>query len=211
MDLSRPLAVLTPTADADVLAVLARAEAAFTPGELHRLLNRYSEAGVRKCLARLTDQGIVRGERAGNAYLYSLNRDHLAAEHVVALARLRDTLLAGITRRLRSWPVTPAFAALFGSAARGDMSPHSDIDLLLVRPARTVADDEAWRAGVEELTHDMAQWTGNDVRVLEYGRDEARSAAAAGDPVLDSIRREGVPLHGSDRILRHRERPEGPA
>jgi predicted nucleotidyltransferase len=202
MDLSRPLAVLTPTVDADVLAALARAEAVFTPGDLHRLLGRHSEAGIRKSLTRLAEQGIVRRERAGKAYVYGLNRDHLAAEYVEALARLREALLQRLTQRLASWAVTPDYAALFGSAARGDMTPRSDIDLLLVRPARTSADDESWRTSVEELTRDVSRWTGNDVRVLEYGRDEVTRAVSGGEPVLDRIREEGIPLHGSERILR---------
>jgi hypothetical protein len=35
--------------------------------------------GVDGRLARLREQGIVLSERAGNAYLYRFNRDHLAA------------------------------------------------------------------------------------------------------------------------------------
>jgi hypothetical protein len=51
--------------DGDVLAVLALNEATFTPGQLRRLLGRYSEAGVRKVLMRLTEQGVVHGDRVG--------------------------------------------------------------------------------------------------------------------------------------------------
>ena len=35
---------ITPTVDGDVLMVLARAEAAFTPPEVHRLIGARSEA-----------------------------------------------------------------------------------------------------------------------------------------------------------------------
>jgi len=206
MDLSRPLAVLTPTVDADVLAALARADAAFTPGQLHRLIGRHSEAGVRKCLVRLVDQGIVRAERGGNAYLYSLNRAHLAAAYVEGLAHLRDLLLQRVAQRVASWPIPPAYAALFGSAARGDMTTRSDIDLFLVRPHGVGPDDETWRSAVEELTRDVTAWTGNDARVLEFGQQEAVRAAAAGEPVFEAIRREGLALHGSDRLLRGRRR-----
>ena len=59
MELSRPLATITPTLDGDVLAVLARHDVTFTTGQLHRVLNRHSEAGIRKVLVRLNGQGIV--------------------------------------------------------------------------------------------------------------------------------------------------------
>lgn len=206
MDLSRPFTVLTPTVDADVLAALARADAGFTTGQLHRLIGRHSEGGVRKSLHRLTEQGIVEVELVGNAHVYGLNRDHLAAAHVEGLAHLRDALLERLSERMAAWPTTPAYAALFGSAARGDMTARSDIDLLLVRPDSSSPDDTAWSAHVEQLTHDVSRWTGNDVRVLEFGESETIRAVAAGDPVLASIRDEGIPLHGSERLLRARTR-----
>jgi predicted nucleotidyltransferase len=211
VDLSRPLGVLTPTVDGDVLAALARAEAAFTPGQLHRLLGRHSEAGVRKCLARLVEQGIVRAERAGNAYLYSLNRAHLAAGCVQELARLRDVLLQRLSQRFATWPIPPVYAALFGSAARGDMNARSDIDLFVVRPTGTSPDEQEWRSAAETLTREVTDWTGNDTRILEFSRSETLAALASRDPVIEDIRAEGLPLHGDPRLLRrHRKDVRAP-
>lgn len=53
MDLSRPLTVIVPTVDADVLAVLARATASFTGRQVHQIAGRHSERGVRIALDRL--------------------------------------------------------------------------------------------------------------------------------------------------------------
>ena len=89
MDLGRPLTVVAPTVDADVLAVLASAEADFTGRQVHQVAGRHSEKGVRNCLHRLVGQGVVTARRAGKADLYSLNRHHLAAPYIVALAGLR--------------------------------------------------------------------------------------------------------------------------
>ena len=72
MDAQHPLAVVTPTRDGDVLAVLALVDEAFTTGQLHRTLSRFSEDGIRKVLARLRKQGIVLSERA--LHLTSCNR-----------------------------------------------------------------------------------------------------------------------------------------
>jgi len=117
VELSHPLAVVTPTLDGDVLAAMAQREVSFTTGQLHRILPRYSEAGIRKVLRRLTRQGIVDSERVGNAFNYRFNREHLAAGPIMELATLQRTLLSRIEERLQSWAITPVYAALFDSAA----------------------------------------------------------------------------------------------
>lgn len=164
MELPRPLAVVTPTLDGDVLAALARADASFTTGQLHRMLPAWSEDGVRRVLRRLVAQGIVSADRVGNAYSYRLNRQHLAAEHVIGLANLMSALLTRLTDRLEGWDPRPVYAAVFGSAAQGRMQRDSDIDLLLIRP--DAADDDVWDQQVQSLTVDLSRWTGNDARAL---------------------------------------------
>ena len=48
MDLGRPLATVTPTLDGDVLQVLATHDVSFTAGQVRRVLNNFSEEGIRK-------------------------------------------------------------------------------------------------------------------------------------------------------------------
>ena len=166
MDAQHPLAVVTPTIDGDVLAVLALADAPFTTGQLHRTLSRFSEDGIRKALARLREQGIVLSELAGNAHLYRFNREHLAAEPIRALATLRQSLLSRIEERLASWTWPPIYAAVFGSMARATAGASSDIDLLLVKGDDVP--DEKWEAQVAELAHAITTWTGNDARPITF-------------------------------------------
>ncbi len=103
MQLDRPLLVVAPTVDGDVLAALASAEAAFTGRGLHRLIGRHSADGVRRAVERLARQGVVDVAVAGPSKLYSLNREHLAAVHIIALAKLReDFSLHRLRRRIGS-------------------------------------------------------------------------------------------------------------
>lgn len=204
MDLGRPLAVVTPTVDADVLGVLAGADASFTGRQVHRLAGRYSENGVRKALHRLVAQGIVSSERVGGAEVYALNRDHLAAPHIVAMAGLRAELLQRIGDSIRSWKTRPLYAALFGSAARGDMNPDSDIDLLVVRPEAVGIDDTGWRAQLDSLSRQVSAWTGNDARVLELGEDEVERGIESRAHVLVDVIAEGLPLFGPRGYLSSR-------
>jgi hypothetical protein len=197
MDLARPLSLITPTVDGDVLAVLAQAEASFTGRQVHHVAGRHSERGVRNALHRLCAQGIVVRERVGSADQYRLNRAHLAAPHVEALAGLRTEFLRRLSHELGQWAPPPVFAALFGSAVRRDMQPDSDIDLLIVRDNAVDAGDPVWRDQLDNLARDVTAWTGNDTRVLEFAVGEARSGLAAGDGVLLAARDEGVVVHGS--------------
>ncbi|ANN15623.1 hypothetical protein SD37_08090 [Amycolatopsis orientalis] len=194
MDLSRPLMTVTPTLDGDVLAVLANHDGIFTTGQLHRLLARHSEEGIRKVLRRLTKQGVVLSDRVGNAFAYRLNREHLAAEHIIGLARIQKTLLERIEDRLESWELPPVYAAVFGSAARGGMTEDSDVDLLLIRPDD--ADDDQWETQVHELAVEVTRWTGNDTRPLEFTEAELADRGYA-EAVLRDVARDGLTVAGS--------------
>jgi predicted transcriptional regulator len=198
MELQRPLATVTPTLDGDVLAVLALHDAAFTTGQLHQMLTRHSESGIRKVLQRLVEQGVVLSDRVGNAFAYRLNHDHLAAAHILGLARLQETLLRRIEDRLASWAPPPTYAAVFGSAARGAMSPGSDLDLLLIRP--NGVDSDTWEAQANDLAADVTHWIGNDTRILEF---TAADLAARGrdEPVLRAVLDEGLTVAGTHAWL----------
>lgn len=194
MDLNRPLSSVTPTLDGDVLAVLANADDTFTTGQLHRLLPRASEQGVRKVLQRLVEQGVVQSTRVGNAYTYRLNREHLAAPHIIGLAHVKQTLLGRLAERLESWEVPPVYAAVFGSTARGLMTVDSDLDLLLVRSDNV--DDDKWAAQVDTLVAEVTRWIGNDVRALEFTSKEVATSGHR-EPVLRDVLDEGLTVAGS--------------
>lgn len=200
MDLSRPLAVVTPTLDGDVLTALARADAWFTTGRLHGVLGRHSEDGIRRVLRRLVHQGIVEEQPGGNAVLYRFNRAHLAAPAVIQLADPWSALLERLRETLAGWPVQPRFAAVFGSAARGATGPDSDIDILLVRPPQERPEAD-WAIDVRLLEDAASRWTGNDVRVLQMTEEHVREHGRD-EPVLADVASEGVPLLGDADWLR---------
>jgi len=104
-----------------------------TAGEVHRRLGRASDAGVRRVLERLVEQGIVTADRSHRFPLYVLNRDHVAARYIESLARLRGDVVDRIRGELEQWTTPPLHASLFGSFARGEADEASDIDILLVR------------------------------------------------------------------------------
>lgn len=199
---SNPLAVVTPTLDGPVLAALAAADGPFTTGQLTRVLSAGSEEGIRKVLRRLTAQGVLSAERVGPAFAYRLNRAHLAAGPIIALAGLRATFLTRLERLLASWAQPAAYAAVFGSASRSTMRPDSDIDLFLVR---SDGPDDMWDTQLEHLVSMVSAWTGNDLRPLVYTLTELD--AARGEPVLLDILDSGINVAGERSWFQRRVRP----
>lgn len=213
VDLARPLSLITPTLDGDVLQVLAGAKASFTAPQVHRLVVGWSESGVRRTLQRLEKQGIVKSDTIGRTAAYRLNRRHLAADHVIGIARLRLRLLDAIADSVDEWDLAPVGVALFGSAATGTMTNESDIDVFVVRPGGTLeyeasmteADDDKWAVQVAELSRMISEWTGNDARILEYTDREVSEARCSGEPlepVLSDIAEHGLWIINSASLLR---------
>ena len=203
MILNRPLQTVTPSVDGDVLVVLARATASFTAPQIQTIAGRHSVPGIRLALTRLVAQGVVHAERTSTSVLYSLNREHLAADPIIALSRMRATLLDRLAHRLSIWSPLPAYAALFGSGARGDMRADSDLDVLLVRPDGVDADGDAWTEQLGNLLADVTSWTGNDLRVLEFDENSVLHRGRR-EPVLESVLAEGLTLYGPEDWLRTR-------
>lgn len=199
MDFERPLRVVTPSLDGDVLAVLAGGHVVASGRELHRLVGHSSEEGVRRAAERLTRQGIVTQETVGRARLYALNREHLAAAPIEALASLRLQLIERLRSTVSGWKTPAAAVTLFGSVARKEATEDSDLDLLVVRRKLVSFEDEDWRAQLEALERAATRWTGNDARVLEFGEAEALRAPP---PVLIEALSTGVDVHGGRRLLR---------
>ncbi|ORV86550.1 hypothetical protein AWC11_17185 [Mycobacterium interjectum] len=193
MQLNRPFATVTPTLDGDVLTILATHDAAFTTGQIHRILDGFSEEGIRKVLARLVLQGVVLADRVGNAFVYRLNSEHLAAEPIKALARLTSTFFSRLEQHLDGWDQPLAYAAVFGSAAAGRMTLHSDVDIFLVR-GRDAA-ESIWSCRVGELRTAVTGWTGNDARVVEFTIDELRRLGA--EPMVRDVVEHGLTVAGS--------------
>jgi predicted nucleotidyltransferase len=203
VDLSQPFAAVTPTLDGPVLAVLAGTTRPMSARDVARLVRRGSWSGVRKTLHRLVAQGIVHVEAAGTAQLFTLNRAHLAAPAVEVLASLRELLTERLRETIGAWPIQPQHASMFGSAARGDGDVESDIDLFVVRPRGTAAEDGEWRRQMDDLARDVLTWTGNHAGIAEVGAAEVAKVVrtAAGQ----AIRTEGIDLAGTP--IRQLSRP----
>ena len=196
MDVSRPYRSVVPSVDGDVLAVLAGTTRALTGREVARLSGRPSHAGALHALNRLVEHGLVDRTEAGRALLYTLNREHVAAPAVELLAGMRSEFLRRLVATVDAWAVPPMHLSLFGSAARADGDAASDIDVFVIRPRAVGAEDERWRAQLEDLAVQIRRWTGNHSSLMEVGEQELpRLGRSRRDTVAD-LRTQAVTLVG---------------
>ena len=195
MDLSSPLQSLVPTLDSAVLEVLAGTESGLSATQISRLAPRGSRQGQALVLDRLVEHGLVIAEPANRGYLYRLNRDHVLADAVLSACRARRTVLDRLTEAVKALDPEPAHVSVFGSFARREAGPGSDIDLIVVLPAAPES-DTAWSDQLQDLADRVLSWTGNRLECLTFTVDELRTVAARGEPIVDSFRDHAVRLSG---------------
>jgi predicted nucleotidyltransferase len=196
MDLSNPLAVVTPTLDAAVLQALAARTGWSSGAQVHRLGGTGSPDGVRKVLARLVRQGIALASEHPHATLYTLNRDHLAADAIVSLTLLRGAVVDRLSRAVLDAPFPVLHASLFGSFARGEAGVDSDIDILLVVDPPDEGTEDVRFAFLDCLGADIHRWTGNRAQIVALQAALLTEMLRAGDPLVDSWRTDHVHLQG---------------
>jgi predicted nucleotidyltransferase len=225
VDLTDPTRAVTATLDGPVLAVLAQAGKPLPVSEVAALTPRESEIGVRRSLARLVEQGIVRATEMGRNKVHELNREHVAAPVAEAFAGLRLALWKRFRSTLSGWSPKPVYGCVFGSAARGDGDTYSDIDLLLVRAALAdeidprrkaagladiVAGYESeflaaqlterqaakWVRQVDQLRDLVRGWTGNPLQVVEMSADQWSDHRRRRTDLYAEISRDAIVVSG---------------
>ena len=197
MDLSTPLAVVTPTLDAAVLQALSATTSWASGAQVHRVAGAGSADGVRKVLIRLVGQGVVEAQEQPPATLYRLNREHVAADGIVALTRLRQLIIDRIAAEVSAWDPPLVHASLFGSFARGDADAGSDIDILLIPGMGDEAPGPTLDEATARLAKSVYAWTGNRAHIVTPTLERVASMDAAGDPLVQSWRAEQVHLTGT--------------
>ena len=116
-----------------LLRVLVRTKSSFTGRELARLVG-HSQNQTRLALEELERNGLVVWQNAGRSHLYSIDKDNiLVTDFLEAGFHLEDTLLTRLAD-IYSEEVGKDLASviLFGSIAKGEEKPNSDIDLIIV-------------------------------------------------------------------------------
>ena len=206
VNLSFPYTAALSRTDGQVLSVLAGTTKPLGGREVARLAG-VSQNGGWRALRRLVDQGVVIKQPAGGrAMLYTLNRDHLAAEPIITLTRLRSILIERLKEHLAAWEVHPIHASMFGSAARGDGGTESDIDILVIRPREVEEEHDLWRSQIDSLASAIHSWTGNHAGIAEIAERDLARLRRERPPVIKDVEADGITLIGDEPATLFRRR-----
>ncbi|HEV3320981.1 MAG TPA: nucleotidyltransferase domain-containing protein [Solirubrobacteraceae bacterium] len=181
-----------------MLQVLAGTNMGLTGRQVALLAGRNSHSGVLQVLNRLTDQGLVDRVELNRAYLFALNRKHLAAPAVELLMGMREELIERIRRELDGWQIAPVHVSLFGSTARGDGDTRSDIDLFVVRPNEVDDGEPAWCAQIDDLQRRILRWTGNHAGIMQVPESQMTHLLDEEPPIVAELRADAITLHGPE-------------
>lgn len=173
-----------------ILRVLCwRPDAWFSEADLSRAI-RMSPNTVNLALRDIGRVGLLESQVGGRGHSVRLRASSPMASAIRRLYQTENDAVEDIRRAIR--PLVPDGSAciLFGSAARGDMGPKSDIDVLFIAPTRDAAatlDVLATRAayGVFPGRYRSIYLTPTMLR------------KRWNQPLVESIRRDGVLLGGS--------------
>ena len=201
MDLGSPVLDVAPAVRGALLQALARLEQPVTRRRLAAVAG-VAPGNASAVIEELIQAGLVSETIAGRSAMVVLNRDHLAAGPVLALAGLRGELIQRLRERLSAWPELNG-AWLFGSVARGDANSDSDVDLLIVADDLRSSD---LHERLSRLQADVRSWTGNDLQLVEHSPSSWRKLVRAKNPLVEQIRLDGIALAGETASLVGRQR-----
>ncbi len=201
MDLGSPVLDVAPAVRGALLQALARLEQPVTRRQLAAAAG-VAPGNASAVIGELIGAGLVSETVAGRASMVMLNRSHLAAGPVIALAGLRGELIRRLRERLSVWSDLHG-AWLFGSVARGDADSGSDIDLLIVADDLQSLDLHERLSGLQA---DVRSWTGNDLQFVEHSPASWRKLVRAQNALVEQIRLGGIALAGDTVALLRRQR-----
>lgn len=158
-------------------------------------LTGLTHRAVVAALEPLVEEGIVNKRTAGPAYQYSLQRDHVAVETVLLPALAAEDLLPHLMAHELEALFSPVAVSiiLFGSTARGEEVPGSDVDVLVVTPGAGGCEGIERRVEVERV-----RFFRRFGRPLSVHCVEQDDLAGPWPPFVAAAADEGVLLFGKD-------------
>lgn len=174
-----------------LLRILSRTRSPHTGRELARLIGQ-SHNAVRYALEELERNGLVIKQQAGRSNLYSLDEDNIIIREILFPAfKLEQELItrvAGIFSRQLGKDL--ALIVLFGSIARGEEDPDSDMDLVLVFKDGINPEDR--EDEVAEASLLIAKTFGNQVSAISLRHAEWERKKRARSGLWREIMEEGI-------------------
>jgi predicted nucleotidyltransferase len=162
----------------------------FTVRELADYIN-ISHTGVNKALIDLYDMNAITLKSVGKSHTVILNEESYTTDLLEYLFKFEEetpvALQSLINNYLCSQPNISS-AAIFGSVARGEEEPRSDIDLLILSNNR-----ENTEVAVSELQVEVSRKFGNPLTTYIITREELKGRKS---PLMKEIQEQHIMICG---------------
>lgn len=159
-------------------------------------LSGVSQFKIRAILDDLLRQGILKKHLSGRSHLYALNKHHFLAEKIAPLLEIEENFFSFLgTWIMNQMDRKPISIILFGSAARGEERPDSDIDLLFIY--RTIGSETKLLEKIHEALSDSLEYFGNRLAPVLTTPAAFQKAVKDRDPFFLHILKEGITLKGA--------------
>jgi predicted nucleotidyltransferase len=185
MDIAHPLRSVIPSLDSAVFEVLASTTQPLSGLQVAKLARTGSISGVRLVLGRLVEHGLVSREDRGRSSYFTANRAHLAWPAIDDLLHLRATLEEHIIALVGDWGLPPVNLSVYGSVARQEAGPESDVDLLIIEPG-AATDTSDWEAQLAEFATAVENWSGNRAQLVTLSVDGLAEHVASKEPIVEA-------------------------
>lgn len=194
-------AILGSTAKVRIIRALISLPSPVSGNELRTLARIRSKSGLKNALNDLTELGLLEREDTRRIRLFRINRGHDLAEPLAALFRAESMRIAELRQALRG--ILDAGAVqedtlsiiLFGSNARGDARPTSDLDLLVV--TRVEPADHVRDVLLDAIPRTQRRF-GLRISPLLLSEERVRERFRDGDPLMQKVHADGRTLYGTD-------------
>lgn len=162
---------------------------------------RLALPSTRAALRRLLEMELVTGVGAGRSMACALRSAHPLAAAVTALfaaeRQQADTLLEAIRVAAAELRPPPLAVWLYGSVARGDDTPMSDVDIAL---ASALPEPSAQADTLRDAIATALPTRGHRVSVIAFAPADVRRLAADGAEIWTELVRDAAVLAGDDPI-----------
>ena len=198
---ARPSAILREDSQSRVLRFLWRSRAEWSGREIARKVG-LSAPACNETLKKLDAQGLVELRRVSNVHRYKINSENYLVRRVFALqfeaeAAMPKQIAAAVKKSLVDSSKSDIVSiVLFGSMARGTERLGSDLDLLVVVPAKESV--KALEPRVERLRTFLFKRFSMPLSPYVQTLSELRDKHHRGLPLIREILQDGRTIFGQD-------------
>ncbi len=162
----------------------------FTVRELADYIN-ISHTGVHKALIDLYDMNVITLKSVGKSHTVTLNEESHTRDLLEYLFKFEEETLRALQSLINNYLCSQpniSSAAIFGSVARGEEEPRSDIDLLILSNDREKAE-----VAVSELQVEVSRKFGNPLTTYIITREELEGRKI---PLMKEIQEQHIMICG---------------